>query len=366
MRGGQSVWGKGVVQIPCGNPSLTRRVLGDMNKLLLTAAFLTLPLAAAQTTAPVSAAAPAKPAAPARLLLTAPVGTAAEYVMTTRVSMKMSTPTVEALPGGKVSQAELDQIRQAMQAGGTQAIPVQTVTSKVFYRVMARDAAGKTTLLNAVVLPAMDGKKANTIRTTQTVDADGKTELLKVESDDPQTQAALAAVKGEMLKLVQQQNDQQPSVQYGALLVVGKTDTRTVSMNMQNLLGGLLGAMGSGPGGEQLIQKVQSSPLAATIATTYTGLNPQGLHSFTTTMSYQPWQVRIEGKGDMPTMQIEVLSGKTSGTQLYRPDGLPSSSDMNISMKMNMTTEMQGVRVRLGMDMTQQIQMVLKQSQVVK
>lgn len=245
----------------------------------------------------------------------------------------------------------LSTLRQQMQAGSSETLPTQTMTDRVFYKVTGRDAAGTTLLVTSNITDPQT-KKINVVRTTQRVTPTGKTEVLKMESDDPQMQKMFAALTAETLR---QMNDQPGAGQnrYGAALTPGKAQTQTVSINMQNMLGGMLGSLSSGPGGEQVLGKVQSTPLWATVSTIYGGLNAQGQHVFNISSSYQPWKVRIEGKGDAPTMQLEVLSGSMSGQETYRRDGLPATSILKQTMKMKLTTEMQGIRIQMVMDMVQ-------------
>lgn len=296
-----------------------------------------------------SAAASAQTTPAARLTLSAPVGTAQEYGITTKTRLSFVDAQVSALPGSKLSDADLQAARQGMPKAGD-VVNEQTLQSKLFQKVTARDAAGNVTLLSTSVTPTGQGAETLTINTTMRLDPQGKATLLKMDSTNPNVQRVLAALKPDQLdKMAAQQSNPL----YGTLLQ-NQPQTQQISLDAQNLLGGLLAPMTGGAGGEQLFKQIQATPLKATSVLTYKGQTSAG-QLFDQTMTYQPWKVRFVGQAGMPTMQVEILSGQVKTQSTMRRDGLLSKASAQSTMRMRLTMEMDGVRNQMTMDMVQEI-----------
>lgn len=334
-------------------------------KVLLLSAALLLPVASAQVTipatppaapsTPVAPAVPVAPAAPASaptLSLSAPVGTGLELATTTTSRTTISNVQVTALPGSGVSAAELDAIRNSVPAslaGGE----ATTVSGNLFYRVTNRDANGSVTLLTTTV-QGVPGQPPVSLKITQTLGPNGAVGGLKFESDNPALQAVLAGLSAEKLRELAGQNGSNFAGIYGQPLVQGQPRMQTAELDATGMLSGMFSAFAGQAGAQDLFGQVQSTPLRVTTTITYGGLNAQGLHTFASSGRYGPWQIKAGG-GDFPGFDVELSEGQVSGTQTYRADGLPGPATQNPKMVMNMTMELEGVRLKLTMTIEQTV-----------
>ncbi|MEF2277124.1 hypothetical protein V3W47_02360 [Deinococcus sp. YIM 134068] len=307
-----------------------------MRTVLLTALLLAATPTHAQTTAtpapaPVTAATPGA----ATLTLTAPVGTLAEFVTTTRTRLTLEDVQVTRADGTAPSEAELAELRRGVQEvlgrAGT-----QTSVLKTFYRVEERAPDGTVTLVNTVVTD-VPGQGPLSIRIVQTVAPDGAVNVTRLESDNPLVQSALSGLSPEALRSQTGSGSSDLTGVYGRAFPVGQPVTRTVTVDAQALLGGLLGAIAAGLGGGQNpLGGVQASPLTTTTVTTYRGPNPAGLRVFETRSTSGDWTLELGGgAAGFPRVRLELLGGSRSdGLSLYRPDGLPVGNTQTQTLRM--------------------------------
>ena len=293
------------------------------------------------------------------LRLTAPVGTAVSYQMTTRTRVQVGDVTVTARPGASVDQATLDLTRDALRQGFSQNMQnlSQTTTAQTTYRVTGRDAAGNVTL-NTTVTQSVPQAGNITITVTERITPSGQRKVmsLKTDSTDPQVRALFAKLTPEQLNAFSGQQTGGGSANlYGTALVRGKSRTVTNSADVQGFLGGLLSSI---PGAGSV--DLKSSPLKITETTTYTGLNAQGLHTFATSARLvDPWKMKLTLPGGAGNMDMELSNINLKSTQLYRRDGLPASQVTTTDMQMRMTLPMEDQLVTITMNMQQE--MTLKQ-----
>lgn len=292
------------------------------------------------------------------LRLTAPVGTSVAYQTTTKTRVQIGDVTVTARPGAEVDQETLDLTRDALMQGfgqNTQNL-TQTTTGQATYRVTGRDAAGNVTLSTSVAQSAPTTGEI-VINVTERVSPNGQRQVtgVKVESADPQVQAIFNKLDPKQLNALSGQNGNGGSANlYGMPLVQGKSRTVTYSADIQGFLGGLLSSI---PGAESM--DLKSSPLRGTETTTYTGLNAQGLHAFTSTFRMEPWKLEFALPGDAGSMTMNLSSASGQASSLYRRDGLPASQTTTTTMQMRMTMTMDDQVVNITMNMQQE--MTLKQ-----
>ncbi|WP_102127246.1 hypothetical protein [Deinococcus planocerae] len=330
-----------------------------MRTLLLTALLLSLPSASAQGGA--SPATPPAVSAPAAgtvtLSLSAQPGTLVELAQTTVTRLTLEDVRVTAPDGGTgPSEAELNELRRGLQEALAQA-GAQTTSGKVFYRVQERAADGTVTLLNTVVTEP-PGQGPLSIRLVQTVAPDGRVTLTRIESDNPLVQSALSGLSPEALRAQSGTGGDLTGV-YGQAFASGQTVTRTSTVDVQALLGSLLGSFAAGlGGGENPLGQVQASPLTVTTATTYRGVNPAGLHVFDTRTTTGAWTLDFGGaQAAGPGLRLELLEGSQGGgLSLYRPDGLPVGSAQTQAMRL---------RVSLTQPGGEQLQMLVRLDQTV-
>lgn len=348
--------------------------------MLLSALLLTTvsPPVAAQTTVPATPAsalpAPATPAtvstAPATpaasLMLSAPVGASVELVTTSSSRTSMGDVQVSALPGSKVTAAQVEEARRSVTQGLNRASSAQTtMTGKAFYKVASRDAAGNVTLISSMVqnVPATPAQKAQVVdlRFTQTVAPDGKVSGLKVETANPMMQAMFAQLTPEKLQQIADQNGSKLTGVYGTPLVVGEPHSTTVSLDAQDLLSSVIRSM-AGARAQDLFGDIKASPMTVTTTTTYRGLDAQGQHLFESNSSYGNWKISVSSKDKTLPMTInaELLSVQSKGTSAYLPSGLPVGGNVDLQMKMKMTVAVEGLQVTMVMTSSQQTTMKRK------
>ncbi len=338
-----------------------------MRTFVLTALLLA-PVALAQTmtqTIPALPSAPAAPTTPAPavavpatsapvLLLTAPVGSGVELVMTQTTQMKVKDVQVTAAPGSKLSEAQLNDIRRGLADSVAKGMPAQSVPGKLFVKVTGRDANGQTTLLTTLV-QNVAGVGPMTLRATQLVGPDGKVTFRSMESDNPQVAGVLKAMTPEKMQSYATQNGTDIASVYGKPLLVGETRTATSTLDAQGLFQSLFAVAGP-----DTFAKVAASPLNVTTAVTYKGQNAQKQLTFETLTQLGAWQLDTTtkmGAGAAESMKMNIaLQGATGkSTAAYRPDGLPVSQNTSMNMDMRMTMQMQGVQVRMTMNINQTI-----------
>lgn len=313
---------------------------------------------------PVSPAPAAPSTAPARLKLSAPVGTNVELRSVTTSRLTVANVQVSARPGGQVTPAQLEEVRRSLQQGisAMNSAGTTTVNGKVFFKVASRDAAGNTTLVSSVVqaLPAIPGspsfsKAQNlTLRVTQSVAPDGKLTGLKIDSDQPQMNAMLKTLTPAKLQQLSKDLSGNSATLYSVPLQVGQPHSVTLSLDMQDLMKSLVGAFAGQEAG-QLFQNFKSSPLTVTTTTTYQGLNAAGQHVFDTSSQYAAWQFSLTSQdARMPmTIRAELLKVQSGGTSAYTPAGLPVTLSQKTNMSMKMTMDIEDVRVNLTMNIEQ-------------
>ena len=290
------------------------------------------------------------------LRLTAQVGTSVAYQTTNKTRVQIGDVTVTARPGAEVDQETLDLTRDAIRQGFSQNTQnmTQTVSGQATYRVTGRDAAGNVTLSTRVTQSTPTTGEV-VIHLTERVAPGGQRQLtgVKVESADPQVQAIFSKFTPEQLNALSGQQGGSANL-YGMPLVQGKSRTVTNSADVQGFLGGLLGSL---PGAASV--DLKSSPLKVTETTTYTGLNAQGLHAFTSTFGMEPWKLEFTLPGDAGSMSMNLSSTSGKATLLYRRDGLLASQSTTTDMQMRLSMTMDDQVIDITMNMQQE--MTLKQ-----
>lgn len=304
---------------------------------------------AAQTAIPAtpgSRPAPAVPAAAPVLTVTAPAGTAAEYVTRVSVRVSLSDVQVSAVPGGGATEADLNAARRAFAGLGNLS---RTLQGKAFYRVASRLPGGGARLVATTV----QGAPAVTLTFTQDLSPAGRGSNLRVTSTDPQLDHALSALDDEQVQALAQEHT---GTVYGIPLVTGQPRTVNATVDLQALLSRLLGPLG----GDALGQ-VEAAPLNVTSTTTYQGTGPQGEFLFGTRATAGSWTLRVPGgsrtgepeAGPIPELAFELTDLKASGAASYRRDGLPLASTQRQQTRLNALIRQDGVQVRLVMTLEQ-------------
>ena len=316
-----------------------------MKRLMLSALLLSSSLAAA------GSAAQPQPGAQT-LRLTAPVGTAVTYQMTTKTRVQLGDVTVTARPGAEVDQETLDLTRDAIKQGFGQNLQnmTQTITGQTTYRVTGRDAAGNISLTSAVT-QTVPQAGTMTITMSERISPNGQRQVtaVKASSADPQVQAIFSKLDPKQLNSMSGQQGGSANL-YGIPLTKGKTRTVTNSTDVQGFLGGLLGSL---PGAGNM--DLKSSPLKMTETTTYNGLNAQGLHAFTSSFRADPWKLELDLPADMGAMTMNLSSTIGKATMLYRRDGLPASQTTTTTMQMRMILPVDDQVVNITMNMEQEL-----------
>ena len=290
--------------------------------------------------------APAVPAAAPVLTITAPAGTAAEYVTRVSVRVSLSDVQVSAVPGGGATEADLNAARRAFGGLGS---PTRTFRGKAFYRVASRLPGGGARLVATTV----QGTPAISLTFTQDLSPAGRSSNLRVTSTDPQLDHALSALDDEQVQALAQENT---STVYGMPLVAGQPRTVNTTVDLQALLSRLPGPLG----GDALAQ-VEASLLNVTSTTTYQGTGPQGEFLFGTRATAGAWTLRVPGgrraaepdAGPTPELTFELTDLKASGAASYRRDGLPLASAQRQQTRLNALIRRDGVQVRLVMTLEQ-------------
>ncbi|BDP43176.1 hypothetical protein DAETH_31450 [Deinococcus aetherius] len=327
-----------------------------MRTVLLTALLLTAPAASAQ--GGTTLATPPAPAAAATVTLSlgARPGTLVELTQTTVTRLTVEDVQVTAPDGAAPSEAEQGELRQGIEEALGRA-GTQTSVGKVFYKVQERAPDGTVTLVNTVITQ-VPGLGPLTVRLVQTVAPGGTVALTRIESDNPLVQAALSGLTPEVLRNQLGGGGGDLTGVYGQTFAVGQPVTRSVTVDVQALLGAVLGSLAAGlGGGENPLGGVQASPLTVTTTTTYRGVNPAALHVFGTRSTSGAWTVEFGGGPDIPRIRLELLGGSQGGgLSLYRPDGLPVGS-----------TQTQATRLRMSLTQPggEQLQMLVRLDQTV-
>ncbi|MBZ9714197.1 hypothetical protein [Deinococcus multiflagellatus] len=297
-----------------------------MRALLLSALLLATP-AVAQSAAPAAPAtpAPAAPAAAPTLLITAPVGTTVEQRLTMSSHALVKEVNIEALPGQRLSSQDIEKRRQGVMQALNQDHTPQT--GKVFTRVTSRSADGRVGLMQTFIQNVPGQKEPVSFRITQTVTATGQSEGLKITSDNPVLSEVFSRMDLEGLQRMARDSGS-AGVGYGVPLVPGQATEATIEMPTQGILAGLFGPV---LGAQALLK---ANPMKILSRTTYTGLNAAGLHQFQTQSTFNDWRFEL---GEPLPVSAALLGASMTGTQTFRPDGLPGPSQTTTRMTMQMS-----------------------------
>lgn len=324
-----------------------------MRTLLLTALLLAAPAASAQIT-PAGAS-----SAATTLSLTAPVGASVALTSTVQSRITLEELQVSGPDGRQASEAELAERRADFQR--SMGAAAQPTSVKSFYRVQGRAADGTVTLLTSVVTN-VPGQGAVTVRLTQTVAQDGRTQITRVESDHPEVQAVLQRLAPGVLRAQTSAGGGDPLSLYGQTFTPGQTRTQTVTVDAQALLGSLFGALSlsSSLGTGNPLGSVKASPLTVRTTTTYRGTNAAGQRVFDASGSAGNWTVELGDLNDRSAplaLRLDLLDLTQSGQSVYRPDGLPAGQSTTQTLRMRMTmTGPGGSRVQMLLRLNQTTQ----------
>lgn len=296
-------------------------------------------------------------AAPATLTLSAPVGTS--VTLSTRSETRVVIGDVRAsrVPGAKVTDAQLQQAQREFSQGVASANQSAAVGGQLTSKVTGRSPDGTTTLVSSVT-QQVPGQAAVVIRVTQRVSPSGAVSGLKLDSDNPQLRAAFARLSPAQLQQFAGQQGAASGV-YGQPLTPGNTRSRTVTQDVQALIGNMVAAVAGPQGAAELGGKVQATPLTVTARTTYTGRTAQGLHAFSFTSAAKNWQVRVGG-GQVPAVGVTLRDLSATGTQTYTAGGLPGPGTTRSTTRMEMVTEMNGIRMTFTMTLNQTMTMTAR------
>ena len=282
------------------------------------------------------------PPAPVTLLLTARPGTYAEYTQVTQAGFKVLDMHLEAQPGKSVKPADLaaaskrlgDQRADMQQALNRSAAPR---SSKLFMKVLPPQGVN-TVLLGTSVLSVPDPlrpgqQRAVSVRSTLTYDPAGKLLDLSISASDPQLDQVYK--KLDIKTLIQSAQTSGTTALYGTPLIQGTPQTQDVTLPMQGFMQGLAGIMGSQIGGDV---SAQASPLTMHVSTTYGGLNAQGQHTFSQTLSAEAWNVSLNLDGGQIAMKVPNMTG--GGSRVVRQDGFLQSGTTQQNMTIQMTLDL--------------------------
>lgn len=274
------------------------------------------------------------PARAAVLGLSAPVGTSVELITQTTTRMEVEDVQVSGGSAQEAARTRADLTRLFGSQGA------QRVSGKAFYRVQSRGADGRVVLLNTVVVP-LPGQGDVEVRVFQTLRPDGTLADLRIESDDPTLRQVFSALKPETLR---QQLGAGGGLDgfYGRPLVPGQARTSTATVDMQALMGGLLGGIGAALGEDPAaFGSVQASPLTVRTTTTYRGLNAARQHVFDTSSSFDDWTFSVGSQGEAAALNFraEMLSqgSRSAGTSLFRANGLPAGGSQSQVMRLRLS-----------------------------
>lgn len=301
------------------------------------AAAPSTPAPATAPTVPVAPVAPTAPAAAplAPLLLTAPVGTFAEYRIKTVSNVSLANVRFEAQPGKKISAAELKRLNAQLNESKQQLTQIfneaaNAVNGKAFARVMPNDAQGNRVLRITIIMNAVaGGAKGTAISLNQTYGSDGKLLDVKAQSDDPQLKKVYDGLNFSELLNGQTLGDAQL---YGQQLMPGQPYSRSSTVNVQSLLTNVLVL------GAQDDVKAEAQALKVNVVTTLLA-DAGGTRRYQQRTSAQPWNVSLSlGSGkDKTQMHLGLADLSGQSEQSYRPDGLPLQSSAQQSMRLNLT-----------------------------
>lgn len=350
-----------------------------MKPHLLTALLLAAPAAAAQTTSvpSIPATPPSSTAVPGRatpgttmsstatpgtasaltLRLTAQPGATVQLTSTVRSQITLEDLRLTGPGGQAASAAEAASLRADIQRG-LNAASAQAAVSKTFYRVQGRAADGTVTLLTSAVTN-VPGQPPSTVRVTQTVAPDGRLRFTRVESDDPQVQAALQGLP--LDKLGTQGNlGSDLTGLYGQTFAVGQPRTQSETLDAQALLGGIFGGMAASMGAGDALGSVKATPLTVRTTTTYRGMNASGQSVFDQRGSAGNWTVELGDPNSKTApfhVKMDLLELTQSGQSLYRPDGLPAALSMTQTLRMRATfTQPDGSQMQMTLHLNQNVQ----------
>lgn len=332
-----------------------------MNKLiiggLLTAALLGS--GATAQTAPASPTPPAvrAPATPAPLLLTAPTGTSVTLQENSTLEVELEDIQATGAAADMLRPKDIRELRSLFGEMSGMDIP----GSQMLYRVgqVFPDGSRELIITATTEVPSEDGEGSEdlTFSMIQTVEKSGKITALRLESADPVVQAMFSDLPEDVLSSMTPANGLNV---YGFPLVKGHSVTKTETVDMQALLGGMLGGLLSAaedlPADEQaavaeVFSSMKLEPMVITTTTTYQGVNRAGNHLFSQKTNTQPWSMKFsgelpEGAGDFGfEITLQDISG-SAGELVYRPDGLPvqinQAQELRAMMTFNITGEEAG------------------------
>lgn len=308
--------------------------------------------------------APSSPPAPVVLTLSAPVGSGAELRTLSTSSLSISDLQVSAVPGGQATPEQVASAQRSLQDGisAVNKAGATSLSGKAFFRVVSRDGAGNTTLLSSVVQtpPARAGQPARTLtmRLTQTIAPDGQVSHLTLDSDDPQVSAAFKGLTPEKLGQIGRDLNGNAGSVYGVPLQVNEPRTSTVTVDFQELMNSLLGAL-AGADARKIFGSFQSTPLTVTTTTTYRGTNAAGQHLFDSGSEYGPWKFSLSSQdARLPlNLSAELRSAQASGTSAYTATGLPAQILQKSNLSMQVQMVMDGIQVSMTMTAQQALSM---------
>ncbi|ULH14747.1 hypothetical protein MF271_12155 [Deinococcus sp. KNUC1210] len=290
--------------------------------------------------------------APAVLLLTSRPGTYAEYTQVTQLAYKVLDMQLSVQPGKSVKPADLaaatkdlSNQRAAMQQM-LDRIAAVSQSSKLFMKVLPPQN-GNTVLLSTAVLMRPDPlrpqqQRAVNVRTTMTYDLAGKLVDIGISASDPQIDQMYR--KMDIKTLIQNAQTSGPTSLYGLPLIQGAPQTQDVTLPMQGLMQGMMSMIGAQAGADV---SAQALPLMMHVGTTYDGLNAQNQHTFSQTLSADPWNVTLNINEVHLAMKVQNLTG--GGTSIVRQDGFLQSGTNRQAMTMQMSFDVPGEPYRLQM-----------------
>ncbi|GGR28589.1 hypothetical protein [Deinococcus ruber] len=305
------------------------------------------------STAPAAPEQPLSPQpAPAVLLITARPGTYAEYTQVKQMAYKVLDMQLSVQPGKSVKPADLaaatkdlSNQRADMQRAMDRAAAVPH-SSKLFMKVLPPQN-GNIVLLETAVLMLPDltrpqQQRAVNVRTTMTYDPAGKLVDIGISASDPQIDQMYR--KMDIKTLIQNAQTSSTTSLYGAPLIQGESQTQDVTLPMQGLMQGMMSMIGAQAGADI---SGQASPLMMHVGRTYGGLNAQNQHTFSQTLSADPWDVTLNINEMHFAMKVPTLTG--GGTSIVRQDGFLQSGTHRQAMTIQMGFDVPGEPYRMQM-----------------
>lgn len=337
--------------VPAPMPVMSSSAAISIPALPLNAPVLNAPAPSAPSTIAVGEPAPVQavpvtmtPAQAQVFLLTAPSGTSVTLRQTVQMQMELEDIQVTGSAAEELSQDDIAAMREMFaEMSDMPTEPTELVMSvgEVF-----ADGSRELVMSTTTEMPAESGMDDFTIRIIQLVQPDGSVSDTRFESDNAEMQAAFASMDDLDLSSMGM-ND--ASV-YGMPLTPGFSKTNTSEVDMQALMGGMMGglvaSMSEGEDAQamaaEIISGVKSSPLVTTTKVTYTGTDAQGRYLFRTEATAQPWQLTMNlGEGsEAMNLNMELADLIQTQQATYRTDGLPVRMQDDVTMRMKMDMAM--------------------------